>query len=80
MTSYMGMTKLLAGAAVVLTFGGVGLCLAPTASAGPFCDFFDVAGVCDVRDAIKACSEYPQACEQYSTPSVEPSPRTSSTR
>lgn len=45
---------------------GAGISMAPTAAAGPYCDFFDVAGLCDVRDALRECSEYPEACEQYS--------------
>lgn len=49
---------------------GTGLNVAPPASAGPFCDFFDVAGLCDVRDAIKACSDYPDECQQYSPPAT----------
>lgn len=32
----------------------------------PYCDFFDIAGLCDVRDALKACQAYPQECERYS--------------
>ena len=74
------MRKLVAVVAAALVVGGAGVALASPASAGPFCDFFDVAGLCDVRDAIKACSDYPQACEQYSPPSVQPSQRTSSAR
>ncbi|WP_396835441.1 DUF732 domain-containing protein [Mycobacterium sp. ITM-2016-00316] len=50
---------------------GAGLSSAPIASAGPYCDFFDVAGLCDVRDAIRACSEYPEACDQYSPPPTQ---------
>lgn len=64
------MKCLVAGVAAMLF--GIGLSFSPPASAGPFCDFFDVAGLCDVRDAIKACSDYPQACERYSTPTREP--------
>ncbi len=58
--------KLLVAAAAALAFGGAGVSLAPTASAGPYCDFFDVFGVCDVRDAVKACWDAPEVCEQYS--------------
>lgn len=64
------MKYLMGGVAALLL--GAGLSLAPTASAGPFCDFFDMAGLCDVRDAIKACSAYPEACEQYSPPTRQP--------
>ncbi|WP_277242826.1 hypothetical protein [Mycolicibacterium obuense] len=53
---------------------GAGLSLAPVASAGPYCDFFDIAGLCDVRDAVKACSDYPDACQQYFTPESTPAP------
>jgi len=41
---------------------------APAASAGPYCDFFDAFGVCDVRDALKACNAAPEACQQYTPP------------
>ncbi|MEH3141774.1 MAG: hypothetical protein PGN37_16665 [Mycobacterium kyogaense] len=60
------MKYLIGGLATLLL--GAALSFAPAASAGPFCSFFDVAGLCDVRDAIKACSDYPSACEQYSPP------------
>lgn len=58
--------KLLVSAAAALALGGAGVSLAPTASAGPYCDFFDLAGLCDIRDAVKACNEAPEVCEQYS--------------
>lgn len=58
-----------------LALGVAGLSLAPAASAGPFCDFFDVAGLCEVRDAVKACDAYPQACAEYTPPTVPASPR-----
>jgi len=72
------MRKLAGAAAVTLALSGAGVALASPASAGPFCDFFDVAGLCDVRDAIKACSDYPQACDQYSPPSAQPPQRPTS--
>ncbi|MBU8820982.1 hypothetical protein [Mycolicibacterium goodii] len=71
------MKYLMSGLAALLL--GAGLSLAPTASAGPYCDFFDVFGICDVRDAVKLCNEYPQECEEYfdeSTPTRQYSPPT----
>lgn len=59
------MKKYLVGGLVALALGLAGLSVAPTAPAGPYCDFFDIAGLCDVRDAVKACSDAPEVCEQY---------------
>jgi hypothetical protein len=67
--------NVLIGALSALVIGGAGLPLAPAASAGPYCDFFDLAGLCDVRDALKACDAYPDACAEYAPPTVSPSPR-----
>lgn len=69
------MRNFLIGGLTALALGVGGLSVAPAASAGPFCDFFDVAGLCDVRDAVKACDAYPQACAEYTPPTVPPSPR-----
>jgi hypothetical protein len=69
------MRKYLIGGLTALALGVGGLSVAPAASAGPYCDFFDVAGLCDVRDAVKACDAYPQACAEYTPPTVSPSPR-----
>lgn len=69
------MRKYLIGGLTVLALGVGGLSVAPAASAGPFCDFFDVAGLCDVRDAIKACDAAPKACADYTPPTVSPPTR-----
>jgi hypothetical protein len=71
----MYVSKILIGGLTAVAMGVGGLVTAPAASAGPFCDFFDVAGLCDVRDAIKACDAYPQACAEYAPSTVSPSPR-----
>jgi hypothetical protein len=60
--------KFLIGVVSALALGGAGLVVAPVASAGPYCDVFDVFGLCDVRDALKACDADPEACKQYSPP------------
>lgn len=60
------MKSCLTGALAVLALSLAELTLAPVASAGPYCDFFDIAGLCDVRDAVKACWDAPEVCEQYS--------------
>jgi hypothetical protein len=62
------MRRFLIGVASALALSGAGLGVTPVASAGPYCDFFDLAGLCDVRDALKACEAYPEACEEYSPP------------
>lgn len=57
-----------------LALGVGGLSVAPAASAGPYCDFFDLAGLCDVRDALEACDASPQACAEYTPPTSSPRP------
>ncbi len=48
----------------VLAMSLAGFGVAPAASAVPYCDFLDIAGLCDVRDAVKACNAYPEECER----------------
>lgn len=64
------MRNCLFGGLATLALGVGGLGVAPAASAGPFCSFFDVAGLCDVRDAFEACDADPQACANYTPPAV----------
>jgi hypothetical protein len=60
------MTRCLIGGLAALAMGLTGLSVAPAVAAGPYCDFFDIAGLCDVRDAVSVCWDAPEVCEQYS--------------
>lgn len=65
MKTRIALSALMVGVAAV---AGLGVTPAPVAKAGPYCDFFDIAGLCDVRDALKACNADPEACSQYTPP------------